>query len=315
MLEPIGGSNREFPEIILKLMADKHVLITGGTGYLGSQLAKALVSRQFRVTVLKRPLSNTDRLLEIADQIDYLDLGSPQMEACFAERKVDCVLHCATHYGRNETRRKSILDANLLLPLELLELAIEHGVSAFINIDTSLGKESNAYSLSKHQFKEWLKRAAGIRALNLPLAYFFGPGDDPWKFITFVISELLKGATKIDLSPGEQKRDFFFIEDAVDAILTIIGRIESFSVGFHNLPIGSGQAVQLKDLVLIIARLVGNRGTNLNFGGLNYRKNEVMEQITDLSAMTQLGWNPSWALEQGLAETIRFERKQLNGEI
>ena len=144
------------------------ICITGGTGYLGCRLIRSLMTQGHRVVLLKRSFSNTSRLTSLLSSITAYDVDIQPLDMVFRQHAIDCVLHCATDYGRKDSPRSSIIEANLLLPLRLLEQATEHGVRAFINTDTLLDKRVNAYSLSKRQFREWLETfSSHIDAINV----------------------------------------------------------------------------------------------------------------------------------------------------
>jgi len=200
--------------------------MTGATGFLGSQLARRLVAAGCGVVVLKRSFSDTRRIADllasgtVAHDIDVRPLATP-----FLEHPIDCVLHCATDYGRRESTSAAIIEANLLLPLQLLELAVEHRVPCFINTDTKLDKRINAYSLSKRQFREWLATFAdATTAVNVPLEHFYGPGDDRTKFVSSMIGRMLSPDRSIALTGGDQLRDFIHVDDVVEAFVRIVER-------------------------------------------------------------------------------------------
>jgi nucleoside-diphosphate-sugar epimerase len=287
------------------------ILLTGATGFLGSHLLKKLVSLDiYNLVVLKRSISNTFRISEAIEKVQTYDLDKISLETVFAHHKVDYILHCATDYGRKNSPVQLIIEANLLLPLKLLELGKQNGIKSFINTDTILDKRINAYSLSKKQFKEWLNLSKNsLACVNIALEHFFGPGDDKTKFSSYIIDSLLRGVESIDLTKGEQQRDFIYIDDCVDAFLTIIDYVKNLTSGFYEFEIGTNQPVTIKDFVLLIKELSGNTATVLNFGALPYRENEVMECRTNTEPICKLGWAPKFSLKLGLLKTIEREKE------
>lgn len=288
----------------------KTVLLTGGTGYLGSKLAVRLAEKGYRLVLLARPKSETTRLTEILGRITIHRLGQCDLDDVFGEGKIDIVVHCATDYGRSQKDPTSLLEANLMLPLHLLQLGIKHNVRCFINTDTILDKRVNSYSLSKNQMKEWLRVfSEKITSINVALEHFFGPGDDGTKFVTNVIRRIVDNEAEIDLTPGAQKRDFIYIDDVVDAFLCIIEQSGTLEKGFHHFEIGSGNSIEIREFVTLVKALAGNESSHLNFGALPYRENEVMDSVVDLSAVSCLGWRPRFSLREGLQATITWERE------
>jgi len=295
------------------------IALTGATGYLGSHLARRLAAAGHRLVVLKRSFSDTRRIADLlASGVAVYDVDGPPLSAPFLEHRIDCVLHCATDYGRRQTARAAIIEANLLLPLQLLELAVDHDVTTFINTDTKLDKRINAYSLSKRQFREWLTTFAdAITAINVPLEHFYGPGDDHTKFVSLMIDRMLSADRSIALTAGAQLRDFIHVDDVVDAFSLIIdrcvveGRLPSPRPdgGLLTFEVGSGSPVAIRDFMLLLRRLADRPDMTLDFGALPYRSNETMRSTADTSLIAALGWTPRVELEDGLRRTLAAERR------
>lgn len=292
----------------------RNLLLTGGTGFLGSSLLRAMVDgSDTAVTVLKRSTSRIDRVSDLfqRDKIEWIDLDKSDLSELFNARHFDVILHCATNYGRG---KRSILDtasANLMLPLTLLQLGIEHGVKTFINTDTIIDKRVNEYSLSKKQFLEWLQNSCDrIQCVNMALEHFYGPFDDESKFTTMIFHKLLGNAPEIDLTWGDQKRHFIFVEDVVRAFLRVIECLNVLPSGFSSFEVSSETSISIKEFVRLVKSIVGNTVTRLNFGAVPYRVNELMDSCTDISALKGLGWFPEIPLERGIQLTIEKEKEK-----
>jgi nucleoside-diphosphate-sugar epimerase len=290
------------------------VLLTGATGFLGSNVARALVDKKFNIIALCRQSSRLSRLSSVADKIKFFRLEETDLQSLFKENSIDAVIHCATDYGRQETLPSTVIEANLVLPLKLLQFGAEREISYFINTDTILDKGVNYYSLSKNQFKDWLKTySLQMTCINVALEHFYGPGDDESKFVTWLIRSLLNNEKKIPLTQGIQKRDFIYIDDAVEAFMRIIERGSRHEKGFFSYEIASGQAVTIRDFVEEAKKITANTTTSLDFGVLPYRENEVMDSRVDLSAIKNLGWSSRTSLKEGLRLTVAFERSKIKG--
>jgi CDP-paratose synthetase len=206
----------------------------------------------------------------------------------------------------------SILEANLMLPLKLLETGRSNGLKCFVNTDTILDKRVNFYSLSKSQFKDWLKLySEKMTCINVSLEHFYGPNDDESKFVTWAIHSLIYREAQMDLTLGFQKRDFIYIDDVCDAFVAIIKNAMLRDVGFQSYEVGTGDPVSIRDFVSLIKTMTGNAETKLNFGSIPYRENEVMEYKTDLAEIKLLGWYPKISLKDGLSMTIEFESRRI----
>ncbi len=293
----------------------KVVLLTGATGYLGSNILKSLMTdNNYSLVVLRRSFSNTFRIKDYLDKITFYNLDEIDIEKVFSENQIDIILHCATDYGRKNANPLQIIEANLILPIKLLELGAKHGVKCFINSDTILDKRINHYSLSKKQFKDWLlSYKKNLVCINVALEHFYGPGDDKTKFVSYVVDCLINKVEKIDFTKGEQKRDFIYIDDVVDAFLKIISHSENLKNGFYEYQVGSDNAVTIKEFILMVQEIIGNEKTLLNFGALPYRENEVMECVADVSEIKKIGWSCRYSLSEGLKKMI--EQELINSNI
>lgn len=136
----------------------------------------------------------------------------------------------------------------------------------------------------------------------------YGPKDDSTKFIPFVIEKMLKNEKQIDLTKGEQKRDFIYVEDVVRAYLTLVKTIDKLDKKYYHIEVGTGKPTTIKDIVLLI-KMLTNSDIKLNFGTLPYRKNELMYSSANIDFIKKLGWEPKVSLEEGLKETISYYKR------
>ncbi|OGG85498.1 hypothetical protein A2392_03360 [Candidatus Kaiserbacteria bacterium RIFOXYB1_FULL_46_14] len=287
-------------------LPSKTVVITGATGYLGSNLTQRLVKEGgYDVVVLKRSFSNTHRLENIASQIQWYNMDEVPLTDVFARHAADIILHCATDYGRKEVNPLQIIEANLILPLQLLELAHRNNVPVFINTDTMLDKRVSHYSLSKKQFREWMTGyEKNMVLINMVLSHFYGPGDDSTKFVSFIKQQLEKKVPSIPLTKGEQIRDFVYIDDVVEAFMTVLGAIHTHSPGSYEFQVCGGARASIREMVTLLKEMMGNTSTILDFGALPYREFEVMDEQGDNTALAALGWRAECGLKEGLTHLI-----------
>ena len=292
-------------------MKQRTILLTGATGFLGSHLFKKLIDLKYDIIILKRTFSNIFRIEEYAEHIKFYDLDNCLLESVFSENDINTILHTATQYGRKEENITDIVESNLMLPLKLIGLAKVYGVRTFINTDTLLDKRVSTYALSKKQFRNWLQfYSTDMTCINISLEHFFGAHDDKTKFVTYIIKNLIDQVELLNLTLGEQKRDFLFIDDVVSAFVKIIEYDEhdGHKKCFYEYEIGSGVNIKIKTFVLLVKKILNNNRTKLNFGAIPYRDNEVMESHVDLSKISKLGWTPNVDFEDALKKTILKEK-------
>jgi nucleoside-diphosphate-sugar epimerase len=286
------------------------ILVTGATGFLGSHIVQRLVDNGEQVIVLVRHTSSLERLARFRERITVCVLDEAALDHVFESRQVDTIIHCATNYGRRQSDLLEIIESNLMLPLKLLQLACRYGVRCFVNADTILDKQVSQYALTKSQFREWLQSyQSSLVCVNVALEHFYGAGDDPGKFVSYVVRQLLNGVARIELTAGEQKRDFIHIDDVVSAFQAILAGTAADRPGYHAYQVGTGKTVTIRSCVEMIQQITGATGTYLDFGALPYRDHEVMESVVDTDTLHALGWVPKISLQEGLERMIAEERE------
>jgi nucleoside-diphosphate-sugar epimerase len=286
-----------------------NILLTGATGFLGSHVLARLVSGGSKVIILVRKSSDTVRIQDFMDRVTTIVIDEKTIPGLFETYSIDTIIHCATDYGRKQVDPAELLEANLIFPLRLLQAGSRAGVKNFINTDTILDKGVSYYSLSKNQFREWLELyASEMVCVNVALEHFYGPTDDPTKFVSFLINNLVDNVERIDLTAGEQKRNFIYVDDVVEAFLAIICSLSSLSTGYFHFEIGTEQNISIRSFAELVKKLVVATHTDLRFGALPYRQNEIMEALVDTAAIRKLGWKPQTSLEEGLLRTIQAAR-------
>jgi nucleoside-diphosphate-sugar epimerase len=283
------------------------VLLTGGTGFLGSHLAHELVKNNYSVIIAKRSSSNTWRLDDILEEIACYDIDKTGLEAAFSDRHIDVVIHAACCYGRNHEPASVVVDTNVLFGLRVFECAELYKADTFMNTGTLLPEKLNSYSLSKQQFVTWLQKAAGkVQAITMRPEHMYGPKDDPAKFVSWVIAQLDSDQKEISLTSGTQERDFVHVADVARACLYAV-KHRSELKDYNEFEVGTGHSIMVREFISELDRQYKKQRpenqTRLNFGGVPYREGEMMRMKTDIGPLTALGWKPVFGFKEGI-ETI-----------
>jgi len=285
------------------------ILLLGATGYLGSNLVECLLKKQYKVTILKRAESTMTRIIKFLNQVDILEYSINDLTV-FDLHNYDMLINCIVSYGRRGESDTEVAYVNNILPLRFLESAVCHKVPFFLNMTTAINSNLNAYVFSKKKFSEWgsyYAQSGKICFLNCLLEHFYGPFEQKdIKFVSSMIHRLHSNEPQIELTKGEQLRDFIYIDDVMDAILAIVGNIDTFN-SYSNVSIGSGVAIKIKELVCNI-KLQLNSSSNLCFGAIPYRENEVMYSCANTEKLMQLGWVYKTSIFEGIKKIIDAEK-------
>lgn len=284
----------------------KSLLITGINGYLGSELAKKY-NKSYNIIGLEYSLENLyrikDKTYKLYSSKDGID------DNLFKENKIDLIIHTATFYGRNSESDNEIIYSNLFLPQLLLQKAIISKCPLFINTDTTLDRYTSSYSLSKKQFNDWLKfysNSQKIKVVNLKLEHFYGPGASNSNFISLMINKMLSNETQIELTKGEQNRDFLYISDLLNVYDFVIENRNKFNM-YEEFNVGTGVSTNLKYIVDYIKETCLSSSI-LKYGAIPYRDGELMNSDNDVSKLKELGWKPKISIEEGLNKVISYLR-------
>lgn len=282
-----------------------NILITGASGFLGSALANHFAKLNCNVSLLIRKKTDLRRINDLSTfEIGRCD-SDLEVIQFISDVMPDVVIHTACSYGRAGESMPQIVDSNIRFGITILEAikTLNH-ICCFINIATALDPNINFYALTKSQFVEsgkFLAYSNKIHFINLVVEHFYGPGEDQSNFIGNLFRDLLANKDEILMTLGNQKRDFIFIKDLVDAILVVIEHRSKLDI-FHELQIGSGMAISIRELTEILLRITKSN-TKFQFGAIPYRKNEAMFSEADLTEIQKLGWSPQHSLEEGLRIT------------
>ena len=252
------------------------VLLTGATGFLGSHLLKALVSKGYEVVVLKRSTSDMWRLKGFENTFKSYDIDRVPLQTAFEEQPIDIVIHTACAYGKKGESMQEILETNLMFGIKLLNTSISFNSKSFFNTGTffNIGalsyKYLNYYALSKKQFEEWLQVASDkIQVINLKLEHMFGEQDGNDKFTTWILNELKQEKPTIPLTAGTQKRDFIYIDDVVSAYLTCLEQVPQLK-NFNDIEVGTGVLTPVKTFVTLVKSTLEKLKATISQGVLHW---------------------------------------------
>jgi UDP-glucose 4-epimerase len=303
-------------------MSRKYILITGITGFIGSNIAEKLINN-YKVIGLKRENSNVWRCEEFKDKVIWIDIdGKKDYEKEIIKYKIDTIIHGAwIGVESNERNDWSLQIKNLQFLSELLQLAEITAVKKFIflgsqaefgNINGIVTEDqvcepSNAYGSVKLACLEILKTFSKNNNINwiwLRLFSLFGEKEGrTWLFPSLI--EKIKTENQMDLTLGEQKYAYLYVKDFALIIYKVVTlEIES---GIYN--VSSSTVKSIRSIAEEIRDKINPR-FQLNFGALKYRGIQSMHMQGSINKLNdQIGIVEFTDFSIAIENTIKYYNK------
>lgn len=298
----------------------QRILITGASGFLGAHVAAGAVALGLDTHAGVRGSSQRDRLIRLAPhaKIVTFDLDSPAGTLLASLEGIDVVIHCAA-YGVDyrQTDFATALTANVAGSMRLAEAASILGCR-FIHVGTSYeyGTEdgilaedrrlapTGIYGVTKAAatltLQDFARRTGADLAIVRPFS-MYGPLEGDHKFVPLVMAASRAG-TPIELSPGNQERDYLYVGDVAEACLAL-ACAATFPKG-EIFNICSGHGVTLRDLALAAVAAVDGDASVLRWGAKPYRPAESMRVVGDAAKIAGvIGWRATTSLAKGMTRT------------
>jgi CDP-glucose 4,6-dehydratase len=321
---------------------DATVLVTGAQGFIGSWLAERLLDLGARVVVPWRDLHPGTRFhtegiadrchLERADVRDYNALVR-----ILAEHEVTAVFHLAAQpiVGIANRSPLSTYDSNVTGAYTLLEACRARGVVAdpierivVASSDHAYGPHADApfredfpmkpsypYDVSKACADMIARCYAATYEMPIAvtrLANVYGGGDRNWsRIVPDTARSVARGERPVIRSDGTPERDYLYVEDAVDAYLTVADSLDS--PDYHGRAWNAGLPSPVSVLELV-RRLIAVSGKDVEpeIRGRGTPHAEADRLHIDSTAIReQLGWSPRWSLEEGLAKAYAWYERHV----
>lgn len=296
------------------------IFLTGATGFLGSYLAEELVRHGHDVAVLLRAGSDTWRLADVLPRLRRIDgslADAGQFAAALHAFRPQVVAHLAWHGVAGAARNDTAQAENIVQTVHLAALSAELGVSTFVGAGSQA--EYGPYDRAIMEQDEtqpttlygWAKLAAGkmaericsdraMRFAWLRIFSTYGAKDAEHWLIPSTIRKLAQGE-RMPLTAGEQRWGFLHARDAAAAFRTVIET--PAASGIYN--VGAAEAPRLRDTIEMLRDLMHSK-TELGFGDVPYRPDQVMVLQADIARLGALGWRPQVALRDGLKEVAAW---------
>lgn len=289
-------------------MKRNKILISGGTGFIGKYIVNKLI-HEYQIILLTRNKKVETTLF--SKNIEFLNLKNFLKSK--DNIKVNGFIHLATNYGHNSKDSEIYCD-NLIIPIKIIEKIQYKNLMFIINTRSFFEKKYiiydhlKNYTLSKKFFYNYfyLKKdffiENNVKVINVCLEHVYGPNDNENKFVTNIINKIKNNNEYIDLTKGDQKRDFIHVEDVAEAYYFIIKNYDNLN-SFEEFEIGTGKPISIKNFVEEVKKKTKSL-TKLNFGKIEIRNNEFKSSKANISKLTKIGWNYKYDFKNGINNII-----------
>lgn len=315
---------------------DSLFLVTGGAGFIGSNLCEAILKLGYKVRCLDDlsigKQENVDLFID-NENYEFIKGDIRDYETCLdATSGVDYVLHQAAwgSVPRSVEMPLTYNDINIKGTLNIFEASRENNVKKVVYASSSSvygdeetlpkveGKEGNVlspYALTKSVVEKYAKLYSDLYGLDTyGLRYFnvFGRRQDPDGAYAAVIPKFIKLLLN-DERPtingdGKQSRDFTYIENVIEANLKTLKADSKYSGEAFNIAFGGRE--YLNDIYSLLAELLDKKNIKPIYGP--DRVGDIKHSNADISkAKRLLGYDPDWSFEKGIREAIEWYVKNL----
>lgn len=303
-----------------------HVLVTGGLGFVGSEICHVL-SRKSHVNLFvidnesKGSRRNVAGLPLRCVKADIRDRDA--IENAFAEIKPEVVIHLAAMHFIPDCNRdpSQCMQVNVVGTENVLSACRKSNVKRVVvtssmaiypikdeaNFEDDPAIPYDVYGESKlvNEFQaRRFQRETGIDTIAVRLSNVYGPRETNPHVIPEIMEQLKSGNTNIELGNIEPMRDFIHTKDAAGGFVALA--LNPLKSGFHIVNLGSGKEYSIKKIIQTISMILGCPVRSIRDES-RYRDTERMHLLTDITRIKNLtGWSPSVDIREGLKDLCRW---------
>jgi nucleoside-diphosphate-sugar epimerase len=305
----------------------KSALVTGSTGFIGSVLVDRLLAENVEVTCLVRSKSTLRAHPLAADpRVRFIEVPSFEtsvLQSALAGGSAEAVFHLAS-YGVQQTDRDidQLVEGNISILLHLLRATAHWPLRRFVHTgscseygdpgsegtliaETQPVRPGSLYGAVKAaSVLSGTALAAGMNIPFVTLRLFgvFGTRERPPRLIPYLISRL-QNDEPVDLTPGEQVRDFLFEDDVAAAFLDAATSDSLKSGQVYN--VCSSRPTRIREVGEMVADAMGKPRELLHWGERSYRSDELMWVVGDNCRFREAtAWAPTVPLSEGIARVL-----------
>jgi len=303
------------------------VLITGGAGFIGSNVADGLLEKNYKVIIVDNLSNGKKENIPPGAKFYRCDIRDKKLYDIFKAEKPAVIIHNAAQLSVRVSVEDPLMDAdiNIIGGLNVINACRIYNVEKIIFASsggTVYGEQKyfpadekhpthpispyGAAKLATENYLYYFYNAYGLKYISLRYANIYGPRQDPYGeagVVAIFSSKMIEGKSAVINGDGLQTRDYVYVGDAVDANLRAI---ESGFVGPLN--IGTGRETTVVRLFNILKKVSGKASIEEAHGPFKEGE-QRRSQLSSELAGKMLGWQSKVSIEEGLKLTYHWFKK------
>ncbi|MBU2540192.1 GDP-mannose 4,6-dehydratase [Patescibacteria group bacterium] len=299
----------------------KNILVTGGAGFIGSNLVNELMQKSHNVIVVDNLSSGRKESISPKAKFYEIDVRDRKISEIFKKENPEIVFHLAAQPLVEEAYKNPFdaIETNIMGTVNILEMCRQQKnieLIVVVSSDKAYGKAEklpyketyplmgdhpyNASKASADLIAQTYFSTYGLPIVITRFSNVFGPGDfNLSRIIPGILEAVIKNKKFLIRSDGKMIREYTYIKDIVDGCIRLADNRKVFGEAFN---FGSKNIFSVIDLVKKAEIILGKK---IDYKILNIAKNEIPEQYLDWTkAKERLGWEPKTSFENGIKETF-----------
>jgi UDP-glucose 4-epimerase len=302
----------------------KRIIITGATGFVGSNLTRRLLRDGHEIHLLVRRDHQSWRIEGLSPQVHIHETNltsKDELAGVIAEIKPEWIFHLAVYGAYSwQTDLHQMVQTNIVGTMNLLDACLKTGFDSFVNtgtsseygykdhppLETECLEPNSCYAVTKASatiYCRYIAQTRGVSVSTLRLYSTYGPFEDPGRLIPTLAVKGLSGELP-PLVSSEIAHDFVFVDDVVDAYLLATTNNDQEYGAIYN--VGTGKQISIGEIVSFVQKIL-QINTEPVWGSMPDREWDTKTWVADSQKLqTELGWKPKYTFEQGFRQMIEW---------
>lgn len=291
------------------------ILITGSTGYIGSELVKVLLENDNNnIAVVVKNIKKAESLFK--DKVTFITTNNATLKNNINKFSPDIVVHLASFSSSSDALSdiNKLIESNIIFTSVLLDALSDCNIKLFINTGSFSEYYYNnevinptyfysATKISARYIIEYFSKKNNFKVINAILYTVYGKKSSNKKIIDYAIDSL-DSADSIKMSDGKQILDFIYIDDVVNFYINLLYNFSKLNIKEKDYFVGTGCGTSIKELVQILEDKTGKKA-NIEWGANKSRHIDTKQAISNtVKTLEDLVWSAKTNIHTGLKKYI-----------